>query len=249
MAKISSITREYIYNRDGNECLRCGSKQNLTIDHVIPIGMGGLNSRGNMQTLCCDCNNEKGMLLIDYRWIEHLPKSWFNISIPLGEAGYDYYIPDIKKQPERTKRSKKRSIKALTRELGFYDNPVTMDKHLNLRYKFIGERGEMQIRMEEYQLFLQNQTPEQFELAKRFGWEFAKMITAAECNFHEDAPISDEMFLDYGFTSTLDGYINANAGWIKAKLIQRGGFDKWIVFKGTKTYFIKTQKELYDLVN
>lgn len=37
----------------------------------------------------------------------------------------------------------------------------------------------------EHQLFLQHQTLEQFELAKKYGWVIAKQLTDPEPNFHE----------------------------------------------------------------
>lgn len=85
--KISSKTRAHIYDRDGYVCLRCNSKSDLTIDHIIPISRGGVNRMGNMQTLCETCNREKSDLIVDYRWIEHMPQSWFNLSMPINELG------------------------------------------------------------------------------------------------------------------------------------------------------------------
>lgn len=41
-------------------CLSCGSKNNIEIDHVIPVSRGGTNSVGNLVALCRPCNRSKG---------------------------------------------------------------------------------------------------------------------------------------------------------------------------------------------
>lgn len=40
-------------------CANCGSTENQTIDHIIPISRGGRDSIGNYQTLCKSCNCSK----------------------------------------------------------------------------------------------------------------------------------------------------------------------------------------------
>lgn len=49
------------------KCLRCGLEEDLTIDHVIPLSMGGTNHISNIQPLCKFCNCMKGARHIDYR--------------------------------------------------------------------------------------------------------------------------------------------------------------------------------------
>ena len=53
------VNRRRIFKRDGYECGYCGSKRNLTIDHIIPRSKGGTNTWKNMVTCCNRCNNEK----------------------------------------------------------------------------------------------------------------------------------------------------------------------------------------------
>jgi CRISPR/Cas system Type II protein with McrA/HNH and RuvC-like nuclease domain len=38
------INRPRIYRRDNYECVYCGSKKNLTIDHILPKSKGGQNT-------------------------------------------------------------------------------------------------------------------------------------------------------------------------------------------------------------
>ena len=54
------INRHRIYARDNHLCVYCGSKKNLTIDHIIPKSKGGLNTWTNMVTSCSSCNIKKG---------------------------------------------------------------------------------------------------------------------------------------------------------------------------------------------
>lgn len=53
-------TKHNIFRRDGNTCQYCGSKKDLTIDHIVPVSKGGKNTWTNMVTACHMCNNKKG---------------------------------------------------------------------------------------------------------------------------------------------------------------------------------------------
>jgi hypothetical protein len=64
---VSSEERAAVLDRDGLACLRCGSKTELSIDHIKPLVCGGDNSFENLQTLCKACNSAKGSATKDYR--------------------------------------------------------------------------------------------------------------------------------------------------------------------------------------
>lgn len=51
-----SLSRINIYKRDDYTCLYCGSKDSLTLDHVIPRSKGGGNTWDNLATCCMKCN-------------------------------------------------------------------------------------------------------------------------------------------------------------------------------------------------
>jgi 5-methylcytosine-specific restriction endonuclease McrA len=47
-------------------CACCGIKENITIDHILPISKGGSNSIDNLQPLCLTCNKTKFTKHINY---------------------------------------------------------------------------------------------------------------------------------------------------------------------------------------
>lgn len=51
----------------GNVCLKCGSCDRISIDHVVPLSQGGSNDITNLQPLCFACNSGKRNRTIDYR--------------------------------------------------------------------------------------------------------------------------------------------------------------------------------------
>jgi 5-methylcytosine-specific restriction endonuclease McrA len=60
-----TLSRFNIYRRDDYKCLYCGSKDGLTLDHVIPKSKGGPNSWTNLATCCMKCNVSKGDRLLE----------------------------------------------------------------------------------------------------------------------------------------------------------------------------------------
>lgn len=48
-------------------CLKCGSTENLAVDHITPLFSFGKTEWGNLQTLCGRCNRQKGVTTADYR--------------------------------------------------------------------------------------------------------------------------------------------------------------------------------------
>ncbi|MFF4417038.1 HNH endonuclease [Streptosporangium sp. NPDC001559] len=52
--------RRLIHTRDGWRCLKCGSPEDLTLDHIQPWSLGGPDTEDNLRTLCRSCNSSKG---------------------------------------------------------------------------------------------------------------------------------------------------------------------------------------------
>jgi 5-methylcytosine-specific restriction endonuclease McrA len=55
-----NLTRQNIFKRDNNECQYCGTRKELTIDHVVPRARGGKDTWTNLVTACKKCNAKKG---------------------------------------------------------------------------------------------------------------------------------------------------------------------------------------------
>lgn len=53
------INRHRLFKRDNHECVYCGSKKNLTVDHIHPKSRGGENTWLNLVTCCGSCNRKK----------------------------------------------------------------------------------------------------------------------------------------------------------------------------------------------
>ncbi|MCK4712021.1 MAG: HNH endonuclease [Marinosulfonomonas sp.] len=55
-----AFTRFNLFLRDGFSCQYCGTKGDLTFDHVVPRASGGVTSWGNVVAACSPCNLRKG---------------------------------------------------------------------------------------------------------------------------------------------------------------------------------------------
>jgi 5-methylcytosine-specific restriction endonuclease McrA len=55
-----ALTRQNIFRRDNFECQYCGTRKELTLDHIIPSSRGGQHTWINLVTACKSCNAKKG---------------------------------------------------------------------------------------------------------------------------------------------------------------------------------------------
>jgi len=58
-SRIPENVRIEVWRRDGGKCARCGSRERLEYDHIIPISKGGSDTARNIELLCEKCNREK----------------------------------------------------------------------------------------------------------------------------------------------------------------------------------------------
>ncbi len=125
--EVSAVTRAEVFQRDGNSCLKCGSTENLSIDHIVPLACGGDNAITNLQTLCTSCNSSKRNTTMDYRKAKLeavLSHEQINVGSCMGQAQAnhdascptdslllipDSLIPDPLKTPVAEKPAPRRS--------------------------------------------------------------------------------------------------------------------------------------------
>jgi 5-methylcytosine-specific restriction endonuclease McrA len=58
--KAVTWSKKNVMVRDDFECVYCGTKKNINIDHVFPQSKGGKHTFENTVTSCVNCNNRKG---------------------------------------------------------------------------------------------------------------------------------------------------------------------------------------------
>jgi hypothetical protein len=58
---------EAIKEAAGQKCVACGREIRLSMDHIIPLALGGPHLLRNIQPLCHSCNSRKNIKTTDYR--------------------------------------------------------------------------------------------------------------------------------------------------------------------------------------
>lgn len=70
--EISGAVQQKVWMADGLKCQYCGRKMGevqLTIDHFVPLEMGGRNDASNYISACRKCNKDKGAMG-PYAWCQ-----------------------------------------------------------------------------------------------------------------------------------------------------------------------------------
>jgi 5-methylcytosine-specific restriction endonuclease McrA len=86
-----TLSRQNIYRRDDYKCVYCNSKDNLTLDHVVPKSKGGANSWTNLVTCCSDCNIRKGDKDLD----DFLLENDYEMKYEPFKPHYIYFIENL----------------------------------------------------------------------------------------------------------------------------------------------------------
>jgi 5-methylcytosine-specific restriction endonuclease McrA len=74
-SRYPAFTRFNVFLRDKFQCQYCGSKEELTFDHLIPRSKGGLTTWDNVITACSPCNLRKSNKSCEQlnMWPMHMP--------------------------------------------------------------------------------------------------------------------------------------------------------------------------------
>jgi len=62
--RIPSEVRRAVWIRDRGACARCGNRERLEFDHIVPVSRGGSSTERNVELLCERCNRTKGDSLL-----------------------------------------------------------------------------------------------------------------------------------------------------------------------------------------
>jgi 5-methylcytosine-specific restriction endonuclease McrA len=94
------ITRRAVFARDRWTCQYCGSRGNLTVDHVVPRSKGGVSTWENIVTSCAPCNRRKGDQLLRHvgmrlhrRPSSPSPQIFIHVASPTIPAAWRAYLP------------------------------------------------------------------------------------------------------------------------------------------------------------
>lgn len=91
--------------RDGYCCAACGSKDSLTVDHIIPLRDGGKSRHDNLITLCRPCNMKKGVRTNDSLVLQAIALKR-NVTVKSSQSNDDVTVMSEEKRSEvEVKRS------------------------------------------------------------------------------------------------------------------------------------------------
>ena len=96
------ITRRAVFARDGWQCMYCGAKTSLTVDHVIPRSKGGGSGWDNIVASCAPCNRRKGDHLPDRAGMHPRrkpsapsPHVFIHVASPTIPAAWRQWLPEM----------------------------------------------------------------------------------------------------------------------------------------------------------
>lgn len=88
------LAREWLAEPEHQFCIVCKSREDLSIDHIIPQSVGKqlgwtreqIDDKANLQTLCIDCNRNKRELSMETFMKYWAPRPTLNIAEALARA-------------------------------------------------------------------------------------------------------------------------------------------------------------------
>ncbi|XWS57622.1 hypothetical protein CRYUN_Cryun09bG0189400 [Craigia yunnanensis] len=87
----TNLSRKNVLFRDNFTCQYCSARENLTIDHVLPVARGGEWKWENLVAACAKCNSKKGQKTVEevnmkLIKVPKVPKDYDILAIPLTSA-------------------------------------------------------------------------------------------------------------------------------------------------------------------
>ena len=73
-ATIGPVDIQGVYDRCNNCCTYCGTTENLSLDHIVALSVGGPHTDDNLTIACGSCNSSKGAKPVD-EWLASRQKS------------------------------------------------------------------------------------------------------------------------------------------------------------------------------
>lgn len=95
---VSRRLRFEVLRRDGHACRYCGRtapEVQLTIDHVMPVALGGHDDLANLAAACSECNSGKGSTSLDCHHCEGALNDFFTDFFgpdKLAKETIEYYV-------------------------------------------------------------------------------------------------------------------------------------------------------------
>jgi hypothetical protein len=114
--RLTESAKKNIYIRDKYECQYCGSKEDLEIDHIIPLSKGGNNEPDNLITSCHKCNALKGDKTLE----EFITNNKYNIKFLDRVSKILDTLKEKEKEQEQYKEKEKEKEIILTEEQTLY---------------------------------------------------------------------------------------------------------------------------------
>jgi 5-methylcytosine-specific restriction endonuclease McrA len=101
---VSKRVRRSVLERDKFHCQYCGcphlTLDDGTVDHIVPVALGGHHKEDNLRTACRPCNSRRGSKsLEEFRFLLVLVAAGLqgvltpNQAIALQERGIDLHLP------------------------------------------------------------------------------------------------------------------------------------------------------------
>ena len=98
--------RKFIFSKYNNNCVYCGSKENLEVEHIISKSNGGTNSTKNLTLSCRKCNELKNNLSLKHfgklinKDLSHLEPSKTPKEAAIIQSARNYTISELAKNFE-----------------------------------------------------------------------------------------------------------------------------------------------------